>query len=63
MNEVMPFATWMDLEIVILSEGSQTEKGKYHDMLTCGIFKNDTNANLLKKRDSGTMSSCMENKL
>ena len=30
-NEVMPFvATWMDLEIVILSEVSQTEKDKYH---------------------------------
>ena len=27
----MPFAaTWMDLEIVILSEVSQTQKGKYH---------------------------------
>ena len=26
-NEIMPFvATWMDLEIIILSEGSQTEK-------------------------------------
>ena len=30
----MPFAaTWMDLEIVILSEISQTEKGKYHTIL------------------------------
>ena len=29
-NEIMPFgATWMDLEIVILSEVSQTKKGKY----------------------------------
>ena len=29
-NEVMPFAaTWMQLEIIILSEVSQTEKGKY----------------------------------
>ena len=27
----MPFAaTWMDLEVVILSEESQTEKEKYH---------------------------------
>ena len=30
-NEIMPFAaTWMDLEIVILSEVSQTEKDKYN---------------------------------
>ena len=29
-NEIMPFATtWMDLEITILSEVSQTEKNKY----------------------------------
>ena len=29
----MPFvATWMDLEIIILSEVSQTEKDKYHMM-------------------------------
>ena len=34
----MPFtATWMDLEIVILSEVSQTEKEKYCMIsLTCG---------------------------
>ena len=33
-NEIMPFAaTWMDLEIVILSEVSQTEKDKYHIIL------------------------------
>ena len=30
-NEIMTFAaTWMDLEIIILSEVSQTEKDKYH---------------------------------
>ena len=30
-NEMVPFAaTWMDLEIIILSEVSQTEKDKYH---------------------------------
>ena len=30
-NEIMPFAaTWMDLEVIILSEVSQTEKDKYY---------------------------------
>ena len=39
-NKIMPFAaTWMDLEIVILNEVSQTEKGKYHMiLLICGIY-------------------------
>ena len=38
-NEIMPFAaTGMDLEIVILSEVSQTKTDKYHMIpLTCGI--------------------------
>ena len=38
-NEIMPFiATWMDLEIIILSEISQTEKDKYHMIsLICRI--------------------------
>ena len=38
-SEIMPFvATWMDSEIIILSEGSQTEKDKYHmTSLICGI--------------------------
>ena len=38
-NETMPFAaTWMDLEIIILSEVSQKEKDKYHIIsLICGI--------------------------
>ena len=40
-NEIMPFAaTWMDLEIIILSEVSQKEKDKYHMIsLICGILK------------------------
>ena len=30
-NEIMTFtATWMKLEMIILSEVSQTEKDKYH---------------------------------
>ena len=33
-------ATWMDLEIVMLSEVSLTEKEKYcMTSLTCGIYK------------------------
>ena len=37
-NEIMPFAaTWIDLEIVIRSEVSQTEKDKYMISLICGI--------------------------
>ena len=45
MNEIMPFAaTWMDLEIITLSEVSQTEKDKYHMIpFICGILTNDTN--------------------
>ena len=37
-NEIMPSAaTWLDLEMIILSEISQTEKDKYHMVsLTCG---------------------------
>ena len=33
-NQIMPFAaTWMDLEIIILSKVSQTEKDKYNIIL------------------------------
>ena len=41
-NEVMSFAAmWMDVEIIILSEVSQTEKDKYR--LYAEFLKNDTN--------------------
>ena len=38
-NAIMPCAaTWMDLEMIILTKQSQKEKGKYHTLsLTCGI--------------------------
>ena len=38
-NEIMPFAaTWMNLEIIILSEVSQKGKDKYYmTSLICGI--------------------------
>ena len=40
-NEIMPFAaTWMDLEMIILSEVSQKEEDKYFMIsLICGILK------------------------
>ena len=37
-NDTMSFAaTWMDLEIIILSEVNQTEKDTYHISLISGI--------------------------
>ena len=48
-NEIMPFAaTWMELEIIILSEISQTEKDKYH-MIShiCEILKKKKDTNEL----------------
>ena len=38
-NEIMQLvATWMQLQIIILSEVSQKEKDKYHTVSpTCGI--------------------------
>ena len=53
-NEIMPFAaTWMDLEIIMLSEVSQTEKDKYHDTTYRGKLKYDTNE-LISETDSHT---------
>ena len=51
-NEIMSCAaTRMDLEIIILSEVSQTEKDKYRIIsLICGILKNDTNELIYKKK-------------
>ena len=38
-KKILPFPTvWMDLENIMLSEISQSEKDKYHMLsLTCGI--------------------------
>ena len=50
-NEIMSFAaTGMDLEMIILSEVSQTQKDKYHMIsLICGIYKS-LQMNLLTKQ-------------
>ena len=56
-NKTMPFAaTWMDLEIIILSEVSQKEKDKHH-MISLNMWnlKYDTNELIYKtETDSQT---------
>ena len=43
-DKIMPSAaTWMDLEIVILSEVRQKKTNFIMILLTCGIFKKGTN--------------------
>ena len=51
-NEIMPFAaTGRDLEIIILSEISQTERDKYHDITYMwNLIKNDTNELIYKTK-------------
>ena len=51
-NEIIPFAaTWMDLEIIIQSEVSQTDKDKYHIiLLICGNLKKMIPLNLYTKQ-------------
>ena len=51
-NEIMSFAaTQMYLEIVILSEVSQTEKKKYHMIsVLCGLEKEMIQMNLFTKQ-------------
>ena len=50
----MPFAaTWMDLEIFLLSEVSQTEEEKYHmTSIVCGNLKRNETNELIYKTDS-----------
>ena len=49
-TEIMPFvATWMDLEIVLLSEVSQKEKNKYH-IIHVEPKNNDTNEPIYKTK-------------
>ena len=43
-NEITPFAaTWMQLETIVLSEVSQKEKDKYHDITGRWNLQYDTN--------------------
>ena len=54
-NKILPFAaTWTDLEIIILSEVSQAEKGKYYIIYIWNL-KNNTNEYTYKtEEDSQT---------
>ena len=52
-NKIVPFtATWMDLEIVIMSEVSQTHEDKYLMIsLTCRILKKKGTNELIYKTE------------
>ena len=69
-NEIMPFsATWMDLDIVILSEVSTTEKEKekYHislyplcaEMIKLNFFTKQKQTHRLKKTNLVIGGGCM----
>ena len=50
-NEIMPLAaTWVDLEIIILNEINQKERGKYHMILLICTIQNVTQMNLFTKQ-------------
>ena len=50
-NKIMPFATiWMDLEIIILSEVSQTERQISYDITYMWNLKKTIQMNLLTKQ-------------
>ena len=55
-NEIMSFAaTWMDLEIIIISEISQTESNKYHMILLIhGVQKTNETNKLICKNEIDT---------
>ena len=57
-NGIMPFAaTWMDLEIVILSEVSQMAEEKYHNiLLICRILKKNDANELIYKTESDSQT-------
>jgi len=46
-NDIMPFAaSWMDLEITILSKVSQAEKGKYYMISLIYVIENIAQMNI-----------------
>ena len=54
-NEILPFATaWMDLEGIMPSEISQSEKEKYHDFTYIWNLKNKINNQKKQKQTQDT---------
>ena len=52
-NEILPFsATWMDLDSVLISEISQTEKENYCIISLTRSLKNTTDVNITKKQQT-----------
>ena len=55
-NEIIQSAAiWMDLEMIILSEVSQTEKNKYVILLICGV-SNMPQVNLTYETETGSQT-------
>lgn len=57
----MPFtATWIHLEVVILSEAIRTEKDKYHRILVCVESKKyDTDKLIYKTEMNSNLRDCL----
>ena len=52
-NETMPSApTWMDIEMIILSEVNQKGKGKYYITYVWALKEKDTNELISKTEDT-----------
>jgi len=64
-NEILPFATtWIELEGIMLSEISQSEKDKYHTISLMWNLRNKTKAQRKKReRERQTRRQTMKNKL
>ena len=53
-KEILPFATWIDLECTMLSEISQSEKDRCH-MISLVDFKKQTNEQRKKQTNQETL--------
>ena len=53
-NKIFPFATWMDLKGIMLSEINQSEKDKYHDFIHMWNSGNKIKRNKGKKTNRKT---------